>query len=180
MPDFPALFELPGKGLSRWLVVVVLTWCGLGTMAESGETSIEAARIRAQLLHETIHGSLQVIHRDFFEEERSRKLPSQSLQDVFGELQRKHGIVVRWITVDADEMTSDHRPAGNAELEAVEKLKAGETSHEVVTAEALHFVGRIPLSSQCLKCHVKLRNSNRERSSGLSIRIPLSAPASPE
>lgn len=35
------------------------------TVAESPATTSEA-RARARLLHETIHGALQVVHRDFF------------------------------------------------------------------------------------------------------------------
>ncbi|NQV25336.1 MAG: hypothetical protein HQ518_13320 [Rhodopirellula sp.] len=41
--------------------------------------SVTEARGRARLLHETIHGVLQVMHRDFFREDEGLKIPSQSL-----------------------------------------------------------------------------------------------------
>ncbi len=44
---------------------------------ENRPATIAEARGRAQLLHETIHGTLQIIHRDFFDDESGQTIPSQ-------------------------------------------------------------------------------------------------------
>ena len=133
--------------------------------------SIESSRIRAKLLHETLHGALLVMHRDFFSEESSRVLPSQSLLSVFSELQRSHGVEVRWMTVSGDEMNSDHRPVTAFELEAVGRIKQGADFHESWDDNAYRYIGRIRLASECLKCHVSRRRSTEDRASGLRITI---------
>ena len=46
-------------------------------------STVDEARGRARLLHETIHGSLQIMHRDFFREDEGLPIPSHSLEDVF-------------------------------------------------------------------------------------------------
>jgi len=128
-------------------------------------------RDRAKLLHETLHGALLVMHRDFFSEETSRVLPSQSLLSVFAELHRSHGIEVRWMTVSGDEMNDDHRPTTAFELEAVERIKQGADFHESLDDDAYRYIGRIRLASECLKCHVSRRRSTEDRASGLIITI---------
>lgn len=140
-------------------------------------SSVDEARLRARVMYDTIRGALQVMHRDFFLEDESHTLPSQSLQDVFDNLMDDHGIHVNWITVNADEMNTDHRPVGSSELEAVKRLHGGAITHEISESDAYHLIGAIRLSSQCLKCHVKHRKSLEPRMSGLHIRIPLEIPA---
>lgn len=135
--------------------------------------SEEEALARAELLHETIRGSLLVIHRDFFDDESPRVLPSQSLDDVFSEIEEQFQIEVRWLTGDGDEMNVDHRPETPFEIAAIEALADGETSFTQTSDGAVHFVGRIPLASQCLKCHVARRTSLEDRFSGLLIRVPV-------
>lgn len=133
--------------------------------------SIDSSRARAKLLHETLHGALLVMHRDFFSEESSRVLPSQSLLSVFSELQRSHGVEVRWMTVSGDEMNAEHRPVTAFELEAVGRIKQGADFHESVDDDAYRYIGRIRLASECLKCHVSRRRSTEDRASGLRITI---------
>lgn len=127
------------------------------------------ATSRARLLHESIRGSLLLMHRDFFDDEDHRILPSQSLKDLFKELQESHGVECRWLTVDADEMNVEHRPANDAERRAVERLKGRQDAYEEMVDGALLYVGRIPLANQCLKCHLKGRTRLDEKSSGLII-----------
>lgn len=127
------------------------------------------ATSRARLLHESIRGSLLLMHRDFFDDEDHRILPSQSLKDLFKELQESHGVECRWLTVDADEMNVEHRPANDAERRAVERLNGREDAYEELLDGALLYVGRIPLANQCLKCHLKGRTKLDERSSGLIV-----------
>lgn len=139
--------------------------------------SEQEARTRAAMLYETIQGSLLVIHRDFFNDESPRVLPSQSLDDVFAELESRFDIEIQWLTGDADEMNVDHRPTSEFELDAVAAMKRGEETFVRVDEHAVRFVGRIPLASQCLKCHVARRTSLEDRFSGLEIHIPFHHPA---
>ena len=137
---------------------------------------------RARLLHETIHGALQVVHRDFFDDESPRVLPSQSLDDVFAELAEQFDVRVRWLTVNADEMNVAHRPATEFERDAVERIEDGAEYVSEVRDGQLQYVGRIVLRSQCLKCHVNRRTSLEDRFSGLGITLSIQAPtvAAPE
>lgn len=138
-------------------------------------TAVEA-RVRARILHETVHGALQVIHRDFFEEEESRVIPSHSLEDVFKELARSQGIKVRWLAVNARAMNVDNEPRTEFEKQAVKALSAGKDEFEQVTDKAYQFTGSIRLASQCLKCHLPMRKSNEARVAGLVISMPLKVP----
>ena len=137
-------------------------------------TAVEA-RVRARILHETVHGALQVIHRDFFEEEESRVIPSHSLEDVFKELKRSQGIKVRWLAVNARAMNVDNEPRTEFEKQAVKVLSAGKDEFEQVTDKEYQFTGSIRLASQCLKCHLPMRKSNEARVAGLVISMPLNA-----
>lgn len=141
------------------------------TVARSRPTTAEA-RGRAKLLHETIHGALQVMHRDFFDEETS-VIPSNSLEDVFHELARGHQVELRWLTVNTDVLNTDHEPQDEFAQRAVEALRAGKSEFEATEEDVYRYAGAIRLSSQCLKCHVKRRISNRERVAGLLIKIPV-------
>ena len=137
-------------------------------------TAVEA-RVRARILHETVHGALQVIHRDFFEEEESRVIPSHSLEDVFKELERSQGIKVRWLAVNARAMNVDNEPRTEFEKQAVKALSAGKAEFEQITDKEYQFTGSIRLASQCLKCHLPMRKSNEARVAGLVISMPLKA-----
>lgn len=134
---------------------------------------VTEARVRARLLHEMIHGALQVMHRDFFREDEGLKIPSRSLDDVFAELKRGHGVEVRWLAVNADAMSIDHRPADEFERDAVRALATGSQEFERVEGQRFRYVGRIRLASQCLKCHLPLRKSTDDRTAGVSISFTL-------
>lgn len=135
-------------------------------------TTIVEARGRARLLHETLHGALQVMHRDFFREDEGLKIPSRSLEDVFRELARSHAIKLRWIAVDANAMDVDHEAKTKFEKDAVRSLKSGKEEFESVTDDEYRFAGRIRLSATCLACHASRRSSNDDRSAGLVIIMP--------
>lgn len=135
--------------------------------------SVEEARGRARLLHETIHGALQVMHRDFFREDEGLTIPSASLDDVFAELKKTHGVSVRWLAVNAEPMNIDHRPADDFEKQAAKALAAGKEEYDAVADKSFRFAGLIRLPSQCLKCHVPRRTDNRERAAGVVITVPL-------
>ncbi|HCO26643.1 MAG: hypothetical protein CME31_00855 [Gimesia sp.] len=135
--------------------------------------TVDEARIRAKILHETIHGSLQVMHRDFFLEDESIAIPSHSLEDVFKELDREYGIKVRWLAVNAKAMSIDNEPVTDFEKEAVKVLSTGKPVYEQVADRKFQFAGSIRLASQCLKCHLPRRTSNQDRVAGLVISMPL-------
>ncbi|MCO8121692.1 DUF3365 domain-containing protein [Stieleria sp. TO1_6] len=133
------------------------------------------ARARSKLLYETIRGSLQVMHRDFFDDEEAHAIPSASLQDVFDELAGVYSVEVKWLIVDTDVLNVDHLAENEFERLAVTALKSGKPHFESTAANRYRFAGPIRLASQCLKCHVKRRNSTETRTAGLLISMPLAA-----
>lgn len=136
-------------------------------------TTISEARSRARILHETLHGALQVMHRDFFREDEGLKIPSRSLEDVFSELARSYGVKLHWIAVDLKAMNVDNEPKTEFEKEAARILKSGKGEFESTTGDEFHFAGRIRLSATCLSCHASRRSSNDDRFAGLVITMPL-------
>jgi hypothetical protein len=135
--------------------------------------TVDEARARARLLHETIHGTLHVVHRDFFDEDDAHAIPSASLEDVFHELTRSFGVEVKWLNVHTDLLNVDHQPQGRFEKNAVKALAEGRQNFEATERGEFRYAGRIRLSSQCLKCHLKNRTTNDDRAAGLLISIPL-------
>jgi hypothetical protein len=135
-------------------------------------TAIEA-RSRAMLLHETIVGLLQVVHRDFFEEDDSRAIPSASFEDVFHELSDQFKVNIRWLIVDTDVVNIDHQAQDDFEKAAVKSLAKGSRQFERLDGNLYRFAGTVKLASQCLKCHVKQRTSTEDRRAGLLISMEL-------
>ncbi|MCA9138593.1 MAG: DUF3365 domain-containing protein [Planctomycetales bacterium] len=141
--------------------------------------SVDEARGRARLLHETIRGTLQVMHRDFFDEDDARAIPSSSMEDVFKELSRGYDVDVKWLVVNTDIVNVDHQPADPFERDAAKALAKGKPSYETTESSdgkpgyRFRYAGPIHLRSQCLKCHVKRRTSNDDRVAGLVISMPL-------
>lgn len=133
------------------------------------------ARTRARILHETIEGALQVMHRDFFTGDDDLNLPSQSLEDVFKELARTWGVKVRWLGVNAKVMDKDHRPQDRFEEMAVEAIDGGEKEYEQVNPDYYRRAGLIKLQNECLKCHVPHRKTLEDRAAALVISMPVRA-----
>lgn len=131
------------------------------------------ARSRARLLHETIRGALQVVHRDLFDEDNALAIPSASLEDVFDELSESYDVDIKWLIVETDIVNVDHQPEDDFEEAAVKALKKGKSRHEAVEKNQYRFAGPIRLASQCLKCHVQNRTSTEDRTAGLLISMPL-------
>tara|TARA_R110002072_G_scaffold284006_1_gene447818 strand:- start:35213 stop:35788 length:576 start_codon:yes stop_codon:yes gene_type:complete len=136
-------------------------------------SSVLEARARARMLHELVRGTLQVMHRDFFDEDNAHAIPSASLEDVFHEMGESYNVKMKWLTVNTDVVNVDHDPETPFEKDAVKLLAAGKPFAEKNTADRYQFVGPIRLGSQCLKCHVKRRTSNEDRTAGLVITMPL-------
>ncbi len=141
-------------------------------------TTIAEARARATLLHETMRGTLQIMHRDFFDEDDAHAIPSASLEDVFDELADHYNVEMKWLIVETDIINVDHKPKDLFERSAAKSLKDGKPRHETIENGRYRFAGPIRLTSQCLKCHVKHRKSTEDRTAGLIINMPM-APKQP-
>jgi hypothetical protein len=137
------------------------------------EWLVEEAKLRSQLLHEVLHGALQVMHRDFFNEEEKSKIPSESLEDVFEEMEKTWGVKIEWMAVDTKAMNVDHRADDAFQRKAVEIISAGSQSHEMKEGDLYRYAGVIPLGNRCLKCHVPNRTSLEERKAAVLISMPL-------
>ncbi|MCB1204429.1 MAG: DUF3365 domain-containing protein [Verrucomicrobiae bacterium] len=139
-------------------------------------STIEEARARARWMHELVHGALQVMHRDFFDENAAEKsLPSQSLDDVFAEMARSHSVEIRWLGGNANK-GKDHLPQDAFEEKAVAALISGKPEFEALERGRYRFVGPIRMQNQCLKCHVRDRKSLEDRVAGLAISFPMAQP----
>ncbi len=139
-------------------------------------TSVVEARARARLLHESIHGTLQIVHRDFFLEDESHSIPSASLEDMFEELSDSYQVQLKWLIVETDIVNVDHEASDDFEKAAVVALKEGKSRYEAVEGDRYRFAGPIRLASQCLKCHVQHRTSTADRTAGLLISMPIHLP----
>ncbi|NLT70396.1 MAG: DUF3365 domain-containing protein [Verrucomicrobiaceae bacterium] len=134
--------------------------------------TVEEARARARWLHEGLHGALQVMHRDFFEEDDAGMLPSQSLDDVFKEMARSWAVEIRWLGVNATKGI-DHKPKDRFEERAAAALMDGEIEYEQIEANRYRYVGLVRLQNECLKCHVRERTTLEDRVGGLAISFPM-------
>ncbi|MEQ8789812.1 MAG: DUF3365 domain-containing protein [Pirellulaceae bacterium] len=167
-------------GVSLAVVVFAAFSCALGVHlstvygGDAAPSAVLEARSRARVLHETIHGALQVMHRDFFDEEQGRVIPSRSLEDVFHELERSHHVTVRWMSVNTSAMNVDHEPQTEFEKNAAKALASGRKQYEEIARDGYQYAGLIRLSSRCLKCHVPNRTSTEDRAAALTITMSLS------
>lgn len=171
--------------MKRFLVVMSVVFVAFACSARADETadstsesvatstSQPEAQARAKILHEMVRGTLQVMHRDFFDEDNAHAIPSASLEDVFHELRRAYDVEMKWLIVNTDVVNVDHKPETKFEKVAAKQLADGKPFVEQVTADRYQFAGPIRLGSQCLKCHVKRRTSNEDRTAGLVITMPV-------
>lgn len=144
-----------------------------GVTAQPALPKVDEARRRAEILHEAMHATLQIVHLQYFREDEGVAIPAATLRSVFRELSRRQGVELRWLAVNAQAMNADHEPASDFEKEAARKLAAGATSHEQVEAGTYRRVGVIGLESECLKCHQPTRMDTRPRTAGLVIAMPV-------
>lgn len=138
--------------------------------------SIDEAKVRARLLHETVHGALLVMHRDLFREDEGFTLPARSLDDVFAEMKRSHGVEMAWLAVDAKPMDVDHEADDDFEKKAARAIAGGEKEFGLMEGDRYRYAGRIRLASECLKCHLPDRKSLDDRSAAVTISMPVRKP----
>lgn len=164
--------------------MVVIGWCLLSGAAggaseeEQKEQAVTApdteieARGRARLLHEVIHGTLQVVHRDFFDPNGRDAIPSASLEEVFEDLEEEWDVRIRRLGVEGKTMSVDHKPKDDFERKAVEALQSGKLEYARVEEGRYRYAGPILLHNVCLKCHVPNRTTLENRTAGLAISMP--------
>jgi hypothetical protein len=143
-----------------------------GASAAPRPTAAEAQG-RAELLHETFHAVLQVVHHQYYREDEGLAIPAATLKKVFGELASRKQVEVRWLAVNAAAMNTDHLPRNDFERKAVEAITAGKDEYVAVERDFLRRAAPITLSSECLKCHAPRRTSTEDRFAGLVISIPI-------
>jgi hypothetical protein len=138
-------------------------------------TAVEA-RGRAELLHETFHGVLQVVHHQYYREDEGLPIPAATLKKVFQELASRKQVDVRWLAVNAAPMNLDHVPQNDFERKAVAALAEGNDAYESIEQGVYRRVAAITLTNECLKCHAPNRSSTKDRIAGLSISMPVAQP----
>lgn len=145
----------------------------VGETAETPRPSSPEARRQAELLHTTIHSTLQAVHHGYYRVDEGLPIPAAVLKDVFAELEKEHHVKLRWLVVEGQPMNTDHKAKGPFEDEAVLALKGGKREFERVEDGVYRRAGAITLTNQCLKCHVPDRKSTANRTAGLIISIPI-------
>jgi hypothetical protein len=135
--------------------------------------SVDQARRQAEILHDTLHSTLQIVHHRYYREDEGLRLPAATLKEVFAELEQRQGIKVRWLAVEGQAMNTDHNPQDEFEHEAVKSLKADKPFYEQSANGHYRRAGPITLTNHCLKCHVPDRKSTEDRTAGLLISIPV-------
>jgi hypothetical protein len=65
------------------------------------------ARERAQILHEAMHATLQIVHHEYYREDEGLTIPAATLQGVFREMATRQGVELRWLAVQGEAMNSD-------------------------------------------------------------------------
>jgi hypothetical protein len=131
------------------------------------------ARRQAELLHEAFHATLQTIHHQYYRNDQGMTVPAVTMKSVFRELEERRKIEIRWLAVNAQAMNIDHQPKTDFEKDAAKALSAGAEQFEVVDGNVYRHVGAILLQSECLKCDLPNRTSNKSRLAALLISIPL-------
>ena len=177
----------------RRMLVTILLLCGLclatslrwgvsqDTPANGAATeevyrvSIDEARRRAVLLHDTYISTLRTVHRVYFDEETRDTVPARALEEVFRQNDQETGSQTRWISVNTPAMNVDHKPQPGFEKDAARVLATGRHDVERVENGIYHRAGAVLLSANCTKCHLSgLRPQQRIRSvAALVISIPV-------
>ncbi|MDR3618893.1 MAG: DUF3365 domain-containing protein [Paludisphaera borealis] len=143
------------------------------TAAAAPRPSAGEARERAKLLHGTIHDTLQIVHSRYYREDEGLPIPAATLKLVFQRLAERDGVELHWLAVDTKAMNIDHAPRNEFEKEAVKVLVSGKEEYDLAGDGVYRRVGLITLGSECLECHLPGRTSNKSRTAGLVITMPI-------
>lgn len=158
-------------------LVIVVTGNGAPpAVLEAPSTELPTAneaRARAQLLHETLHATLQVVHHEYYREDEALAIPAATLKKVFHELATRQKVELRWLAVNAQPMNADHIARDPFEKLAVAALADGKEAYEQAEDGVYRHAAAITLTSDCLGCHAPTRTSNKDRTAGLVITMPI-------
>ncbi|RLS56329.1 MAG: DUF3365 domain-containing protein [Planctomycetota bacterium] len=139
-------------------------------------STIEQARRQAEILHEAMHATLQVVHHRYYQEDEGLPLPAATLKEVFATMEQEQQVSLRWLAIEGQVMNTDHTARTDFEQAAAQALKAGKKSHEQIHEGQYSRVAPIILTNHCLKCHVPDRKNTDDRIAGLMITIPVQTP----
>ena len=135
--------------------------------------TLEEARGRARLLHETVHATLQIVHLQYYREDEGLIIPARTMKAVFDEVARARKVQMHWLVVNAKAMNVDHNPRDEFERNAAQSLASGKREVDLLEHGVYRYAGAITLSSECLKCHLPNRTSTKDRAAGLVITMPV-------
>lgn len=136
--------------------------------------SVKEARERSKLLHNVYSSTLDVMHHHYFREDRSA-IPARVMIDIFAELEEKESIKARWISVNTNAMSIDHKPADEFEKQAAKVIASGKEGYELIENGVYRRAGAISLMNRdCLGCHLGFGvSAKKDRFAGLVITIPI-------
>jgi hypothetical protein len=164
-----------------FLILVGAFLFGQASLADKGHVenqsrpSVDEARARAELLHETVHATLRIMHRDFYREDEGLPIPAASMAKVFRAIEEEQGVSLRWLAVDGEAMNVDHKARDDFERSAVKSIQDAHKPHESTDGGVYRRAAAITLTGECLKCHIPNRKSTENRSAGLIISMPLNS-----
>lgn len=153
-------------------LVGVIAW-GLEPAPARPRPTESEARQRAQLLHETMHATLQIVHHEYYREDEGLTIPAATLNRVFREVATRQGVELRWLAVQGEPMNTDHKARNEFERKAAAALAAGQEEYESSAGGTYRRAATITLTSECLKCHAPSRTSNKPLAAGLIISMPI-------
>lgn len=133
----------------------------------------EQAAVEAELLHDLMHDTLQLVHHRYYKEDEGLELPAATLREIFESNAKKHQVRLRWLVVEGQAMNTDHVARDDFERAAVQALRNGADKFEAIENGVYRRAGPITLSNVCLKCHVPDRRNTKDRIAGLLISIPV-------
>lgn len=142
--------------------------------------TVDAARDRAQLMHEVYESTLDMLHHRYFRSDKAI-VPARAMEDVFDDIKETSDMEARWISVNLPAMGVDHEPETEFEQQAAKKIAAGEKSVEVVTEGFYRRAGAIPLDAGCISCHSGFfrTQSTTPKFAALVISIPVKTDNAP-
>jgi hypothetical protein len=147
-----------------------------GETEEVERVSVKVARERAELTHSIYAATLEVIHHNYFRDDRAR-VPARAMEAIFTEIGRRKNVKARWISVNARAMSIDHRPRDEFERTAAKAIASGKRNYELVEDGVYRRAEGISLMDRgCLNCHLGFQATGKPaRFAGLVISIPVTS-----
>lgn len=171
--------------LTAWAMFAAgSSWIALACAAEPNRSSspadnsahpaVNSARERAQLMHDIYASTLEVMHQRYFHGDRTT-VPARAMEDIFADMKQSSGVEARWISVNLEPMSLDHKPKTDFEKQAAKEISNGKSAVEAVEDGFYRRAGAIPLTSGCISCHQGFfkASSTAPKFAGLIISLPL-------